>query len=113
MKTKVIKFISLLILVSMTFNFLSACGGEDESESMDIPASVEPAKRVAITFDDGPHNVRTVKIVDELAKYGFHATFFVVGNRVDGSAYNGSSAVKYAIENGNEIAIHGYTHEKY
>ena len=52
-------------------------------------------------------------IVDELEKYGFNATFFVVGNRVDGTAYGGGKAVKYAAERGNEIAIHAYTHELY
>lgn len=71
------------------------------------------AKRVALTFDDGPHNVRTKAIVDELAKYGYRATFFVVGNRVDGNAYNGADAVEYAYKHGNEIAVHGYTHAVY
>lgn len=70
-------------------------------------------KRVAITYDDGPHNTYTKKIVDELAKYGFNATFFVVGNRVDGKAYNGSAGITYAASKGNEIAIHAYTHSKY
>ena len=70
-------------------------------------------KRVALTFDDGPHNVRTKAIVDELAKYGYRATFFVVGNRVDGTAYDGADALKYAHDHGNEIAIHGYTHAVY
>ena len=67
-------------------------------------------KRVAITYDDGPHNVNTVNIVDELAKYGFSATFFVVGNRISGPEYNGAKAMKYAASKGNEIAIHGFTH---
>ncbi len=67
-------------------------------------------KTVALTLDDGPHNVRTKAIVDELDKYDFNATFFVVGNRVDGTDYDGSSALKYAYEHGNEIGIHGYTH---
>ena len=70
-------------------------------------------KRVAITYDDGPHNVYTKKIVDELEKYNFSATFFVLGNRVDGTDYKGASALKYAYEKGNEIGIHGYTHEPY
>ena len=70
-------------------------------------------KRVALTFDDGPHNVRTKAIVDELSKYGYEATFFVVGNRVDGKAYSGAEALKYAYDHGNEIAIHGYTHAVY
>ncbi len=69
--------------------------------------------RVALTFDDGPHNTYTKAIVDELASYGFNATFFVIGNRVDGSAYNGAEAMKYAASKGNEIAIHAYTHSKY
>ena len=73
----------------------------------------EVKKRVALTFDDGPHNVRTREIVDELDKYGFHATFFVVGNRVDGEAYRGGDTLKYVVDHGNEVGIHGYTHEYY
>lgn len=70
-------------------------------------------KRVALTFDDGPHVSRTKAIVDELDKYGYNATFFVVGNRVDGTEYSGGKAMKYAYDAGNEIGIHGYTHKKY
>ena len=73
----------------------------------------EGKKRVAITYDDGPHVTRTKLLADELEKYGFHATFFVVGNRVDGTEYNGGQAMLYALEKGNEIAIHGYTHGAY
>lgn len=70
-------------------------------------------KRVAITYDDGPHVTRTAKIVDELDKYGYHATFFVVGNRVDGREYSGGDAMQYAVKHGNEIGIHAYTHDYY
>ena len=70
------------------------------------------SKRVAITYDDGPHVTRTAKIVDELDKYGYHATFFVVGNRVDGKVYSGGDAMQYAVKHGNEIGIHGYTHDE-
>ena len=96
--------------------------GKSEGDTADdaLPAGKDGSntptrtgKMVAITFDDGPHNVRTKRVVDELAKYGFHATFFVLGNRVDGTAYNGSSAIEYIYENGNEIAVHGYTHTVY
>ena len=87
----------------------------DNESSADTAEDIQPEnkKRVAITYDDGPHNIYTKRIVDELSKYGFHATFFVIGNRVDGGEYNGSSALRYAEENGHEIAIHGYTHTKY
>lgn len=71
----------------------------------------EPIRlRVALTYDDGPHNEWTTKIVDELNKYDYNATFFVVGNRVDGTAYDGGETMLYAMASGNEIGIHGYTH---
>ena len=77
------------------------------------PNNSSGKKRVAITYDDGPHVERTKLIVDELAKYSFNATFFVVGNRVDGTKYSGGEAVKDAASRGNEIAIHAYTHDYY
>ncbi len=89
-------------------------GGEHNGPAQPPAFVRDPNKKyVALTYDDGPHNVRTEQIVDELDKYGYHATFFVVGNRVDGTAYSGASAMKYAAEKGNEIAIHGYTHDVY
>lgn len=81
--------------------------------SEDKKTDAQYTKRVAITYDDGPHVTRTAKIVDELDKYGYHATFFVVGNRVDGSVYAGGDAMQYAVKHGNEIGIHAYTHDYY
>ena len=100
-----------------------AKGGDDtdtttteDTESQTEAATeqmVDTRPMIALTFDDGPHNVRTQLIVDELNKYGYHATFFVVGNRVDGTEYNGGAGLQYAADAGNEIGIHGYTHDKY
>lgn len=67
-------------------------------------------KIVSITFDDGPHATYTRKIVDKLKEYNATATFFIVGNRVNEST---ESAIRYAVENGSEIGIHGYTHKFY
>ena len=85
------------------------------SDDTPVNATGSPSpqkKRVAITFDDGPQynnpGQNTQALVDELDRYGFHATFFVLGNRIG----NGD-ALKYAVDHGNEIGIHGLTHEKY
>ncbi|MBO5213554.1 MAG: polysaccharide deacetylase family protein [Clostridia bacterium] len=67
-------------------------------------------KKIAFTFDDGPYTPVTRGIVDEFAKYGGHCTFFVVGNRIYGTQ---KEAMKYAFDQGNEIAIHAYTHNAY
>ena len=70
----------------------------------------ENKKRVAFTFDDGPHSTLTYKFVDKLKEYNASATFFVVGNRLGAS---GGAAIQYAYENGCEIGLHSYTHEWY
>ena len=126
MKKNIIKIAIFLVLISI---FLVSCEEEPvyhyaHGTSDDVAVMGTPdtdldndkggeKKRVAINYDDGPHNVYTKKIVDELEKYNFSATFFVIGNRVDGTDYNGASALVYAHEKGNEIGIHGYTHEPY
>ena len=98
-------------------NFVSIIGSGVQTNKADTTENKKTdanyTKRVAITYDDGPHVTRTARIVDELDKYGYHATFFVVGNRVDGSEYSGGDAMQYAISHGNEIGIHAYTHDYY
>ena len=122
---KILRIVSVFLILATLF--LVGCDGDvvyHPASKDDVAvmgsADTQPSgnggsakKRVAITFDDGPHNVITKNIVDELNKYGFSATFFVLGNRIDGTAYNGVAGLKYAYENGNEIGIHGYTHEVY
>ncbi len=69
-------------------------------------SKIDPKKKmVALTFDDGP-GPYTQAIVNCLKKNNAHATFFVVGNRVN--SYK--SALKSAYDNGNEIANHTYSH---
>lgn len=117
--------LALILALSLLICVFSSCESEEEerptsnknkntSSQKEEGTKRDPnAKVVALTFDDGPHNVRTKAIADELEKYGYTATFFVVGNRVDGKAYNGASALKYVYEKGNELAVHGYTHSVY
>lgn len=117
---------ALILALSFVFCLLCGCNSNEDNEretgkknkqtssaNKDTSQSKPQGKVVALTYDDGPHNVRTKAIADELEKYGYHATFFVVGNRVDGKTYNGSAALKYVYEKGNEVAIHGYTHGVY
>ena len=115
---------ALILAFSFVFCLLCGCDADEEKETekknkatsamKNENAQNKPSgKVVALTYDDGPHNVRTKAIADELEKYGYTATFFVVGNRVDGKTYNGSAALKYVYEKGNEVAIHGYTHSVY
>ncbi len=112
--------ILLSLLLCLSF-LLSGCGSAvshveeptTATTEADISAIAPKRPRVALTFDDGPHNVRTADILAELAKYNYHATFFVIGDRIDGGEYNGAKTIPLIIGGGHEIGIHGYTHSKY
>jgi len=39
------------------------------------------SKKLCLTFDDGPDPALTNDVLDMLGRYGFTATFFVIGNK--------------------------------
>jgi peptidoglycan/xylan/chitin deacetylase (PgdA/CDA1 family) len=61
---------------------------------------------VALTFDDGPTEPWTSRILDNLKERGVKATFFVVGEH----ANENSAAVKRAHDEGHVIGCHTATH---
>ncbi|MGN1345750.1 MAG: polysaccharide deacetylase family protein [Eubacteriales bacterium] len=63
-------------------------------------------KKIALTFDDGPHPVHTPEILDILEEYGVKATFFTIGQNVEW--YNDVFQMEYAA--GHEIGNHTYSH---
>jgi len=40
------------------------------------------SKQIALTYDDGPNDPHTMKLLDVLAKHGVRATFFMIGHYV-------------------------------
>lgn len=72
-----------------------------------LSSGINPnGKMVALTYDDGPSNTVTNYILDTLEKYGGKATFFVVGQRINGNYQPMQRAVKMGCEIGN----HTYSH---
>ena len=72
-----------------------------------IRKDLDPEKpMVALTFDDGPYDRVTNRIVKVLAKHDSRATFFVVGNRVERYA----DTMKNAYNKGNQISTHTFDH---
>ncbi|MFZ4398374.1 MAG: polysaccharide deacetylase family protein, partial [Kiritimatiellia bacterium] len=63
-------------------------------------------KRVALTFDDGPHPEYTARTLDILAAHGAKATFFCLGALVD--RYPG--IVRRMHHEGHLVANHGFDH---
>ncbi len=46
-------------------------------------AGLEDVRKIAITFDDGPHPSYTEQLLDGLKERGVHATFFVTGEHAE------------------------------
>ncbi len=63
-------------------------------------------KRIALTFDDGPHPYQTAQILDVLAANGIKATFFMVGENIA----NYPDAARAVLRAGHEIGNHTYSH---
>jgi peptidoglycan/xylan/chitin deacetylase (PgdA/CDA1 family) len=61
---------------------------------------------VALTFDDGPHADGTSAVLEELARRGATATFFLVGEQV---RLRPSLAAEI-VAAGHEVAVHGFEH---
>ena len=63
-------------------------------------------KKIALTFDDGPHPRLTPKILEILDKYKVRATFFTVGINV----HYYPETFEKIVARGHEIGNHTYTH---
>lgn len=63
---------------------------------------------VALTIDDGPHPLITPLFLDILRKHRTHATFFVVGQKVEECP----ELLRRTVEEGHEVGNHTYSHPR-
>ena len=73
-----------------------------------VPASFTYAegKEVYLTFDDGPSDSVTTRVLDTLKEEGVKATFFIVSDRGRGR----EKLLKRMAEEGHSIGVHSATH---
>lgn len=98
-------------LQALEREYLSAhpIGGRDIEEVLSSLA-IDPEKpMLALTFDDGPSNRYTTRILDVLEANNARATFFVVGNRVEEHL----DVVGRAISLNCEIGSHTWGHSNF
>lgn len=101
-------FISLLVASctstpSKNQNSPAPVPGHEENTDKDAAASM----LVALSFDDGPNNTITPKMLDILEEHGVPASFFVIGKYINDSS---AEQMKRAVSLGCEIQNHSYTH---
>ena len=66
------------------------------------------ARGVALTFDDGPHPLHTIEVLDILDRYSATATFFVIGHK----ALAHRDVVIEIVRRGHHVGVHGFAHAR-
>jgi peptidoglycan/xylan/chitin deacetylase (PgdA/CDA1 family) len=87
------------------------CAGEGNQKAALNPAENQLSvqrepRKIAFTFDDGPHPETTERHLKILSDYRVPSTFFVVGKRVE----QYPELVQKIFSDGHEIANHTYSH---
>ena len=105
------KSFNVWLLMAGMFVTLCLIGSAVRAESSGMiqvieNTEVENVKKIALTFDDGPHPVYTPLLMDGLAKRKVKATFFITGENAE--AY--PELVKRMQEEGHLIGNHTYSH---
>lgn len=77
-----------------------------------------PEKTVVLTFDDGPHRLRTAKILDTLNTYGVKGYFFSVGKNLGSVGKKvklhkrNKKIIKRITDEGHILANHSFSHKE-
>ena len=77
--------------------------------SPDVLRKGSVGNKVALTFDDGPDPVYTLRILDILARWGVAATFFMVAE----NARRYPDVVAQIVARGHEVGSHGMHHSPF
>jgi len=64
------------------------------------------SKQLALTYDDGPNDPHTLRLLEVLAKHNVHATFFLIGRYVQ----QRPDIVREIVKAGHVIGNHTFTH---
>ncbi|MGN0169881.1 MAG: polysaccharide deacetylase family protein [Lachnospiraceae bacterium] len=113
MKKKYIRT-ALVVGALPLFLFAWVISGMPQQSALqtDVPATQETEeeplarKVVALTFDDGPHEKITPKVLDILKEEGVQATFFLMGEKVEECP----KLVKRMVKEGHAVGNHTYSH---
>lgn len=85
-----------------------SCGPRTSSKTEAAPeVDSTPAKYVALSFDDGPNDITTPKVLDILEEHNVPASFFVIGQFINETT---AKQMTRAIALGSEIQNHSLTH---
>ena len=100
-------FLSLLAVLAF---FIWASADIDSGVYVDCSCYGSADRRcVSLTFDDGPDEIMTPKVLDVLCKYNVKATFFIIGEKAE----KHPDIVRRIVNEGHIIGAHSWSHSCY
>ena len=96
------------ILMSMSILMATyASSTVEQSDKTTLEADKPKSKLIALSFDDGPNDITTPKVLDVLEEFNVPASFFVIGQNINEKT---AKQMTRAISLGCEIQNHSFTH---
>jgi len=93
-----------VVILLITGSCLMCIEGRRNREPIAVESSAE--KYVALTFDDGPHPLYTLRVLDVLYEHQAPSTFFISGKNIS----NNRRLVEQMVSDGHELGNHTYHH---
>jgi len=104
LKKRILSCIIVLILLALVC--LVGLWRKENAPVMGRELEMKDSKKIALTFDDGPHPFYTEQLLKGLKERNVRASFFITGQNVE--AY--PEIVKEMYEDGHLIGNHTYSH---
>ncbi len=95
-----------LVLCGLRSSTVAADSGMIRTLEERSGMEAQDVRKIAITFDDGPHPSYTAQLLDGLKQRGIHATFFVTGEHAELHP----DIIKRMADEGHLIGNHTYSH---
>ena len=96
----------MVLIILLAAAFMAGYLHQEKVEAMGKSVEEGDKKKIALTFDDGPHPHYTEQLLDGLKKRGVKATFFVTGEHAE----KHPEVIKRMSEEGHLIGNHTYSH---
>ena len=96
----------IILLTLLIISVIYACLHKESAGAMSSEIINGNSKKIAITFDDGPHPYYTEQLLDGLKERGVKATFFVMGEHAELHP----DIIERMNDEGHLIGNHTYSH---
>ncbi len=102
-----ILFVIFILQESVSGISIASNNISNDNSDMSKKTVIDREKIIYLTFDDGPSFKVTDKILDILKENEVNATFFLIGDQIEGR----EDVVKRIYEEGNSIGLHTQSHK--